>query len=187
MISLREQLPLLRIERGEVVHYEESWVFDVIRDAAYRSGHEDSWFADDIAKGVILYLKEKFHQTSIGIDELFLKIERTLQAVGFPDVAGNLEQSAPPARLSLATVAEDSGSGFELLFFQLLAKRIASIRQLGTRRLHCSELRHAVQHISGAKRWNGTCDQLQNEILEFMAQEMMRGGNARGGLSLMVT
>lgn len=187
MISLREQLPLLRINRGEVVHYDESWVFDLIRDAAERSGHEDSWFADDIAKGVVLYLKEKFHQTSIGIEELFTKIERTLRAVGFPDIAGNLQQSPPPARLSLASVAEDAGEGFELLFFQLLGNRLASVRELGARRLHCSELKYAVQRINGTDRWNADCDSLQSEILDYMTLELMRDDYADDRVSLMVT
>ena len=118
MISFREQLPLLRLNCDEVLHYEESWVHDVIQEAAQRSGHGDSWFAEDIAKGVILYLKERFQKTSIGIDELFMKIERTLRAVGFSDIAGNLEHQTPPARICLNAMAEDAGEGFELRFFQ---------------------------------------------------------------------
>ncbi len=161
------------MDRGEVVHYDESWVFHLIREAAERSGHEDSWFADDIAKGVILYLKEKFQRTSIGIEEFFTKIERTLRAVGFPDIAGNLEQSPPPARLCLSRLAEDAGAGFELMFFQLLGERVAAVRESGARTLHCSELRPAVQRINGTERWNEDCERLQTEILDFVANELL--------------
>ncbi len=174
------------MDRGEVVHYDESWVFHLIREAAERSGHEDSWFADDIAKGVILYLKEKFQRTSIGIEEFFTKIERTLHAVGFPDIAGNLEQSPPPAQLSLIRLAEEAGHGFELMFFQLLGERVAGVRDSGARRLHCTELQPAVRRITGVERWNEDCDRLQTEILDFVASELLRGEN-RQGVSLMVT
>ena len=187
MIAIREQLPLLRVGREEVVHYEESWVHDIITDAAQRAGCEDSWFAEDIAKGVVTYLKERFKSSSIGIDELFEKIGRTLCAVGFKHVAGNLRPSAPPARLSLDRLAQDAGHSYELGFFALLNDRIETFRQLGTRRLHCSELTQAVERLCQAKRWNGKCDQLRDEILDYVARELSRDRDSSETVSLMIT
>ena len=174
MIALREQLPLLRVSRDEVVHYEESWIRDIINEAAARSGSDDSWYAEDIAKGVTLYLKERFEQTSIGLDELFDKIGRTLCAVGFDKVADHLQPSAPPTRLSLAHVAEQAGNGFELWFFHHLANRLDVLREVGTRQLHCSELKMAVEHICRPKRWSQKCDRFQDEVLTYLAIELSR-------------
>lgn len=186
MIALREQLPLLRVSGDEVIHYEESWIRDVISEAAARSGSDDSWYADDIAKGITLYLKERFDHTSIGLDELFEKIGRTLCAVGFDKVAENLEPSAPPSRLSLARVAEEAGNGYELWFFHHLRRKVGVLREVGTRRLHCSELKMAVEQICRPKRWSRKCDQFQSEIVDYLAIEISR--NRQGAnLHLIVT
>lgn len=187
MIALREQLPLLRLGREEVVHYEESWLKEIIKDAAERSGCGDSWFADDIAKGIVLYLKERFPANSIGIEELFEKIARTLRAVGFDHVAGHLEPFAPPARLSLSRLAEAAGPGFELRFFQLLGERIEVLRSQGTRQVHCSELRDAVSQLCSTRRWSRKCQDLQDEILDYVTTELCRARGERENVSIMVS
>ena len=184
MIALREQLPLLRVAQDEVVHYEESWIRDIISEAAARSGSDDSWYAEDIAKGVTIYLKERFQQTSISLDELFEKIARTLRAVGMPKVADNLQPSAPPTRLSLASIAEDAGNGFELWFFHHLGERIGTLRGVGTKKLHCSELKMAVEQICRPKRWSQRCDQFQEEVLVYLAMELSQEAEE---MRLMVT
>jgi hypothetical protein len=186
VIALREQLPLLRVGRDEVIHYEESWISDIISEAAARSGSDDSWYADDIAKGVTLYLKERFSQTSIGLDELFDKIGRTLCAVGFDKVADHLKPSAPPTRLSLAHVADEAGTGFELWFFHHLGRKIDVLREVGTKRLHCSELKIAVERICQPRRWSQKCDLFQDEVLVFLALELSRA-QAQSRVQLMVT
>jgi len=185
MIATRDQLPLLRLGHEEVVQYEESWVHDIIRDAAERSGCTDSWFTEDIAKGVILYLKKRFPGSSIDVKELFEKIDKTLRAIGFEHVAGHLEPSTPPASLSLSRLAKNAGDGYELVFFQLLSERLGNLRDMGTSRLHCSELRDAVVSLCRAKRWSPKCERLQIEILEFVANQMAR--SSKSEVSLMVS
>lgn len=174
MITIRDQLPLLRINRCEVVHYEESWVMDLIRQAAARAGMRDAWIAEDIARGIVLYFKERFTHNSISIEEFFGKIDGTLRAIGFADVAGNLRRSAPPAQLSLSRVAEEAGSGYELLFFRLLGDRLDEARRRGTTQVSCLELREAVTRICAAKQWNRRCEELQSEILDYLTSGMTR-------------
>lgn len=186
MIALREQLPLLRVNRDEVIHYEESWIRDLIHEAAARSGSDDSWYAEDIAKGVTLYLKERFEQNSIGLDELFEKIGRTLCAVGFQKVAENLEPSAPPTRLSLAHIADEAGNGYELWFFHHLSRRLDVLREVGSKRLHCSELKMAVERICKPRRWSRKCEEFQDEVVTWLATELSRN-REESGVQLMVS
>jgi hypothetical protein len=174
LITTRDQLPLLRINRWEVVHYEESWVLDLIRQAAARAGLRDAWIAEDIARGIVMYFKERFAHNSISIEEFFRKIDGTLRAIGFADVAGNLRKSAPPTHLSLSRMAEEAGSGYELFFFQLLGERLEEARRRGTTQVFCRELREAVTRICAAKRWNRRCEELQSEILDYLATGMAR-------------
>jgi hypothetical protein len=174
LISIRDQLPLLRINRREVVHYEEDWVIGLIRQAAEDAGLDDPWIADDIARGILLYLRERFCYSSISIEEFFHKIQHTLRAIGFADVAGNLRQSTPPARLSLSAVAEAAGDGYELLFFQILRKRLHEAKRRGATKVLCSELRPAVTRLCEAKRWNRRCEALQTEILDYLSSALAR-------------
>lgn len=174
MITIRDQLPLLRINRWEVVHYEESWVLDLIQQAAARAGLRDAWIAEDIARGIVIYFKERFAHNSISIEEFFGKIDGTLRAIGFANVAGNLRRSAPPAHVSLSRVAEEAGSGYELLFFQLLGERLVEARRRGTTQVFCLELREAVTKLCAAKKWNRRCEELQAEILDYLSSGMTR-------------
>jgi hypothetical protein len=175
LIALAEQLPLLRMPRGEVIRYEESWFLDIIRDAALRAGIEDPWFAEHIARGIVLYLRERFVHSSIGLDELFSKIADTLQAVGFPHIAHNLERSAPPASMCLASLAEAAGEGFELSFFHLLGSALRDARERGSVQLQCAGLHDAVNRLCRTKRWGRRCDALRDEILTFVASEFAQG------------
>lgn len=184
MIAIKEQLPLLRLGSQDVVPYEESWVHQIFQDAAVRCGI-DPWFTEEIARGMILYLKRRYPGTAIDISELFDKIDRTLRAVGFEHVAGHVEPSAPPANVSLNRLAQNAGDGYELVFFQLLREQLTSLQGRGANRLHCSELRDAVVSLCKAKRWSPKCERLQQEILDFVANEMAL--RSKSQMSLLVS
>lgn len=147
---------------------------DLIQQAAARAGLRDAWIAEDIARGIVLYFKERFTHTSISIEEFFHKIDGTLRAIGFADVAGKLRKSAPPAEVVLSRVAEEAGAGYELRFFQLLNGRLEEARRRGTTQVFCLELREAVTSLCAAKRWNRRCEELQAEILDYLALGMTR-------------
>ncbi|MEO0446512.1 MAG: hypothetical protein AAF191_10605 [Verrucomicrobiota bacterium] len=178
MITAREQLPLLRLNRREVVHYEESWILDLIQQAALRAGVEKPLFVEDIARGIVIYLKERFLDNSIAIEDFFRKIERTLCAIGFEEVAGKLEVTSPPSRLSLVQVAEEAGDAYELAFFQTLTEKLRKAKAQGVTEVHCSELKDAVSRLCGSKQWNAKCEALRGEILGFLANEVGRDAEA---------
>ena len=172
--------------RGEIVRYEESWFLAIIQEAAQRAGIKDAWFAEHIARGIVIYLRERFAHSSIGIDELFAKISQTLQVVGFPQIARQLEPSAPPAVMCLETLAAQAGNGYELGFFQLLAESLRDARDRGSVHVHCAGLTPAVTRLCQAKRWGRRCEQLRDEILTFVSTELT-GRETSGRISAMVS
>ena len=89
-------MPLLLVGSKEVVHYEKEWLEEAITRAAHEAGHEKWWFAEDVAKGMILYLQKRFRRNTITLQELFDKIAKTLTTIGFQDVAENLVPTPPP-------------------------------------------------------------------------------------------
>jgi hypothetical protein len=158
--------------RGEIVRYEESWFLAIIQEAAQRAGIKDVWFAEHIARGIVIYLRERFSQSSIGIEELFAKIAQTLQVVGFPQIARQLEPSAPPATMCLDTLAAQAGNGYELSFFQLLASALRDARDRGSVHVHCAGLEPAVNRLCQSKRWSRRSERLRDEILTFVSSEV---------------
>ena len=45
-----------------------------------------------------------------------------LQVIGYAEVASHFEPGPPPARISLLELAKKAGTGYELAFFELLAR-----------------------------------------------------------------
>ena len=101
-------MPLLMIGSKEVVHYEQDWLAEAISRAALEAGHEKWWFAEDVAKGMVIYLQKRFRGTSITLEELFDKIGKTLTTIGFEDVADKLVPTPPPLRITKMPSASDS-------------------------------------------------------------------------------
>ncbi|MFT4550445.1 MAG: hypothetical protein ACI8XO_003584 [Verrucomicrobiales bacterium] len=176
MICLPSQLPLLRFGNFEVVQYDARWLADSIMAAAERAGHEDWWIADDIAKGIIEYLRQRFPGNTITVEELYEKISRALDVLGWDDVAGELQVGPPPLRISLAEIAQEAGDGFELAFFRLLRERLAETCVTGSQQIQCYGLRKGVKILHRARRWGNRCQCLAEEIAEFLRAELRAYG-----------
>ncbi len=174
MVCLQDQLPLLKFGNQEAVTYEARWLSDEITKAARKAGHPEWFFAGDITRAVIEYLRHRFPRNTITIEELYGKIERVLEFLGCDDIARTLEIAPPPVRISLSDIAVDAGSGYELEFFRLLRERLAESEGSGATQILCDGLRSAVKQICSACRWNGECERLAAEIGEFLTRELVR-------------
>lgn len=168
MISLPAQMPLLQVGTHQVAHYEKEWLQETIKRAAHEAGHEKWWFAEDVAKGVIIYLQKRFQYNTITLGELFDKVGRTLTTIGFSDVADKLQPTPPLLRLSLLDVARESGGGFELLFYELLRTKLRELFTLDAERVHCCDLKRCVKHLAATKKWTPHCDATKAEIVDFI-------------------
>lgn len=174
MVCQPNVLPLLKFGDYEVVSYEARWLSDEITKAASKAGHEDWFFAGDITRAVIEYLKNRFPKNTITIEELYKKIETALSFMGCDDIARTLEIVPPPVRISLMDIAHEAGSGFELEFFRILREKLIDTERCGTSQIICCELRRAVKHLCGAGRWNSLCQDLAEEINDYIISELAR-------------
>ena len=186
MICLPSQLPLLRFGNFEVVQYDSRWLEDSIIAAAERAGHEDWWIAADIAKGIIEYLRQRYPANTITVEELYEKISRALGVLGWSDVAAELQVGPPPLRISLAEIAREAGDGFELAFFMLLRERLAETCVTGSQQVQCYGLKQGVKILKRARRWGARCQQLAEEIAEFLRAELNSYGNWTPQMSLVL-
>lgn len=168
MISLKNRLPFLRIGTYQLACYEQSWLRRSILDAAQRAGHDEWWFADDVARSVMLYLQDRFPGTAITIEELSGKIRAVLGKIGFKDVAAAVALQPPAMEVCLLAIAREA-EGSELGFFQLLDSRLAELRGLGVRQIDLKQTRRTLKHLRAARHWCERCRELESELLSFLS------------------
>lgn len=173
MIALPSQLPLLRVGRYDVPAYDADWVEEGIRDAAREAGHDEWFFAADITRSLMIYLRSKFPGTVITLEDLNRRLQQILDKVGFKDIGAHLCLNPPRMQVSLRDLAEEAG-GLELHFFQLLQERLEEIMELGARSITLSHTRESVKKLRAAHHWSGKCEELEREILGFLQKRLLR-------------
>jgi hypothetical protein len=155
----------------ELTTYEGSWIATCIRSAAARAGHEDWWIAEDIARGVVVYLETRFPATAITIEQLEDKICRTLAKIGFQDVAAHITVDPPMIRVNLHDLARQS-QGIELLFFKLLDNRVTQLQTVGAKKLALTATKAAIKQLRATKTWTPNCSALENEIVQLVRRRL---------------
>lgn len=177
MFSISAHLPLLQIGRIALDHYEERWLQRMIQRAALKAGHDQWFFAEHVARGVIEYLRQRFDRQSITIEELFCKIGQTLTSIGFSDIARELVAEPPPIEVSLPLLAREAASGYELTFFTMIDQHIADARRLGAVEIRFSGIREAVKLLRRSNRWTRSCAELHDYLLTYVPARALRYGD----------
>jgi hypothetical protein len=172
MIALPSQLPLLRVGRYELTTYEAAWVEDSIKDAAREAGHDEWWFACDITRSLMMYLRNKFPGTAITIEEMNRRIRQILAKIGFQDIGDRVNLAPPLLHVSLHDLAMEA-EGYELRFFQLLEERLAELMELGVRRITLSHARRGVKTLRAVRNWGPKCDELKQDIVHFLRNRLL--------------
>jgi hypothetical protein len=165
MIALPSQLPLLQIGDHHLQEYDGRWLAENIREAADAQGQADWWIADDIARGVISYLRHRYAQTTITLEALTSKIREALNRIGFKEVAEALNIATPVVTLDVLELVRES-ERLELTFFPLLEERLSHLQQNGAQRIVLGSLREAAKALSSSKHW---CEAAENSRREILA------------------
>ena len=172
MIALPSNLPLLLVGRYELTAYEAGWVEESIKDAAREAGHEEWWFACDITRSLMLYLRNKYAGTAITLEEMNRRIRQILGKIGFQDIGDRVNLAPPLLQVSLHDLAVEA-EGFELRFFQLLDERLTELMGLGARRIALSHAKKGVKTLNSARHWGPKCDALEQDILHFLRGKLL--------------
>lgn len=185
MISLPQQLPLIQLGPGQVTACDPVWLRSAVRDAA-REVNVPDWFADDVVQGVVHFLKVKYKGTVIAIGCLFDKIRNSLRDLGLDEMSKGLETITPPVSLSLTDIARRAGSGYELVFYRLLAEKFQLAAAHGAEQVFCYGLRKCVKNLSGARKWCPRCERLAAEIKEFLEHQHQRAAKLHRDTALRI-
>ena len=172
MVALASNLPLLKVGDSERTDYDTRWLESHIRDAAQTAGHDGWWFAEDIARSVFVYLEKRFSATVITLEQIADKVRLILRGLAFEDIAKELTIKAPPFRIDLPALAMRAGSGYELVFFQLLVREIEIAAQSGAEYVSVTGVKAATRTLCGTRRWHRGCTPVHRELNAFVEHQL---------------
>tara|TARA_R110000850_G_scaffold76640_1_gene166317 strand:- start:1483 stop:2046 length:564 start_codon:yes stop_codon:yes gene_type:complete len=185
MIALPQALPFIRIGSASLALCQKDWLTETLTNAT-RGTDVPAWLAEDISRGVERFLSNHYKGTVIDSDELFARIEKTLSQFGLSDVAENIDKTPPPVRISLSELARRAGTGYELVFFQLLQDQLSSATTGGVLRVECHGIKPCVKRLVSTKKWSKRCDHLKDEITDFLNQARDQASTIRPEMSFMI-
>ena len=173
MISLPNNLPLVRFSDGQIIPFERGWLSGTLARAAERAGYKKWWLAPHVTESVTNYLEQDFEGSVVTINRLEKAVQSVLQVIGYADVAGHFYAVPPPARISLAELARAAGYGYELAFFDLLRSRLREALDARVERLEICDAQCGIKLLRSAKNWRRDCSGLLEEVVNFVREELV--------------
>ena len=164
MISLRDGMPLITMPTGQASSFDKHWVTSAIQSAAQAAGYKRWYLANHITESVALFLREEIQSRSLQVKELEKVVSDLLSSLGYADIAAQFSLPDPPAILSLMDLVEKAGTSYELLFFELLKKRLQHIAASSTARLEIYDLEPCLYHLTH-RTHVGRAKKLRDEII----------------------
>ena len=132
------------------------------------------------AEAVLHYFKEELGRQHVTIDEFSNALEKVLKRMGFSvdSDEGNPESGGSVIQTDLGRLAFESGKGYELMFFSRLKKELEEKLSESPQILHFKGIRRCVKQLVGARRWNGRCQELHDQIVAHLRTHWERGNPA---------
>ena len=173
MFAFKEEFPYLRCESGQLFEFSRDWLHAAITRAADEAGYLSWWLTDHVTESIAFYLRLRQPDESVvAFSQLSQTVRYVLKVIGcwaksFPTSAS----APPPISISLFDLAHEAGSGYELVFFDLLEKRIQSLLEAGVDRLHFCSLHASTGHLQERKSGRA-CDSLREELVCFVREKL---------------
>ena len=170
MIAFPNELPLIRLGNGEIVPFEADWLAQSLSGAARKAGLVKWWLAPHVTASVTEYLRTENEAPVIEVGRLEQAVRSVLQCIGYSEVSSHFQIGQPMVNISLIDLAREAGTGYELAFFELLARRLTDAFASRTPHFRLIGLHACVKLLRARKIWSRDCDQLQAEIVLFARQ-----------------
>jgi len=172
MIAPRDEMPLVQFEGGEVSAFDPGWLTRRLVQAAEKAGYPQWWLAEHVAASVSNYLRYRYDENVLTAPRLADAVSSVLQVIGYGEVASHFEAGPPPARISLLELAKKAGSGYELAFFELLARSMQQLLATQVAYFELFDLEMCVKELRARKIWARDCHALREEIVTFLRDHL---------------
>ncbi len=138
----------------------------------------DQELVEHVAQAVLHYFRSEKGQNAVSIAEFSGALERVLRGLGFnvtpADSTSGSDEPTPTVsdrrvlESNLLELADKSSQGCELLFFPRLRDIVRRQLEGAPRLLRFRGLRACVKQLTGAKRWGPHCQNLSDQIVEYL-------------------
>jgi len=172
VIALKDNYPLVRFQDGSVMNYDRAWLSSAVIRAAENAGYKKWWLTNHVTESISVFLKQEFDENTVTISRLEKAVQSVLQVIGYSDVARCFQTLPLPLRISLSEIATEAGTGYELVFFELLRVRLREIIESTAQQVEFCDLHECVKLLRSAKIWRRDCSVLQSEIVLFIRGEL---------------
>ena len=167
MIALQSGCLIFQLASGESVPCSADMISVELTGNA--GGLLDPEVLSHAAASVFHYFKNELERETVTIGEFAGALEKVLRKLGFVFRTGALEsRSREIVETDLCLFARESADSLELFFFPRLRDELRAQLRQSPRVLRFCGLRGCVKQLTGARRWSGRCEKLQDHIVEYL-------------------
>jgi hypothetical protein len=132
------------------------------------------------ALAVLHYFKEDLGRSQVSVGEFAQTLATVLRGLG---LSLGLESGTPatdrPRETDLRRLACEEGGGFELGFFWRLRRELRETLAQSPRMVRFRGLRDCVKQLAGVRRWNPRCQQINDQIVDYLRSCLFAEGGSR--------
>jgi hypothetical protein len=173
MIQLKADCLLFETTDGEQVPCSAEWVtLELMGEGA---ALVDPEIVRHASAAVLHYFKHELQRQYVSVSEFAIALEKVLRGFGLSVYADfDADAPAPPKENRIVEsnlhqlASSASAEGFELLFFPQLRQELHRQMQQSPQVIRFRGLRDCVKHLAGTERWNGQCQNLNDQIVDFL-------------------
>jgi hypothetical protein len=166
MIALAEDVLIFEMGDGESVPFSAEMISVELMGSAASLFDVD--FVRHASHAVFHYFRNELGRKTVLVSEFAEALEKVLRGFVLPTRAPN--QKGPVLESDLCQLACESGKGCELFFFPRLRQELQSHMTQAPAMLRFRGLRGCVKQLVGARRWTPRCQDLKDQILDYLRQ-----------------
>ena len=172
MVAFKEEFPYLRCDSGQLFEFNRDWLHAAITRAADQAGYPSWWLTDHVTESIAFYLRLRTDESVVAFSQLAQTVQYVLKVIGYKEIVPYFRPAPPPISISLLEIAHEASTGYELVFFDLLEKRIDGLLETGVDNLQLCSLQACVKYLQRTKTWTRACDSLRHEIVCFVRERL---------------
>jgi hypothetical protein len=150
----------------------EGWLAESIEHAAEAAGHHRWHLAPEVARAIAVYLENDWVAPALKVDHLREMVQRSLEGIGYEDIAR--ESLIVPPRVSISLMEIAVRAPYEIEFYPLLKERLADALEVQVGGLRLEGLRSCAKVLDAAGRWRSTCVRISDDIIYFCRSYIYR-------------
>jgi hypothetical protein len=167
MIALRSDCLVFQLNNGESVPCSADMIaVEIIGEANSQLEPETLRHA---AASVFHYFKTELSREAVTIGEFSMALEKALHHLGYTIHAhAPGDETGDISNADLSLLATEANDSLELLFFPRLRDELRIRLRNSPRVVRFHGLRGCVKKLAGTRRWTNRCEQLQDQIVEYL-------------------